>query len=167
MKKTILVASIASLFLAGCIPAVVEQPILSSYDRGEISWSLKKGSGIIEGNGFLRRNDGMLVKCAGQEVSLVAAGTYATERFTKLYGNYLGGYNKYRDVEDAQAGYNQDMKITICDVDGKFEFKDVAAGKYYVATYVGWLIANQWQGGNLSKLIEVKEGETLKVILSQ
>ena len=80
------------LILTSCAVAPTFQT-QSTYDRDQVSWSFEEGTGKIEGDGFLMRRDGMLVKCAGQRVGLVPVSEYSIERFTFIYGTPNGGYN--------------------------------------------------------------------------
>ena len=125
MKKFSIISFI--LILTSCA-TVPEIQTISIYDRDQVSWSFVDGTGKIEGDGFLMRRDGMLVKCSGQQVSLTPVSDYAVERFTNIYGNPNGGYNSAfggRNVDDADPAYRSDARSTYCDVDGKFTFTNL------------------------------------------
>ena len=158
------------LILTSCTtPSAIET--FSSYDRNEIAWSLTDGTGKLEGDGFLSRRDGMLVKCSGQEVGLVPVSDYATERFTNIYGNPNSGYNTAgfgrRNVDIADPDYLSDARLTICDVDGKFSFENLPSGEYYVYTTVIWRVSDYVnEGGNINRRVKIDEGKTSKVSLT-
>ena len=144
---------------------------LSLYDRDEVSWFFENGTGRIEGDGFLRRNDGMLVKCAGNQVGIFPVSEYATERITNLYGSPNGGYNTAgygtRQVDEADPLYLQDAKMQTCDVDGKFSFSNLPAGEYYVLTRVTWKINDYYfEGGDIARKVSVENESTTKVTLT-
>ena len=149
-----------------------KQPIFSSYDRDEIAWSFGYGTSTISGSGFLRRINGELVTCAGNEVSFVAVGEYSTERMTKLYGNAYRGHNTRRNVADAEPQYNQDWKSTYCDVDGKFTLQNMPAGEYFVTTRVSWQVGTSVfdtlnpEGGAIMSRVKVNENQTVNVVLT-
>jgi hypothetical protein len=158
------------LILASCATSPVIETF-SSYDRNQIAWSLVDGTGKLEGDGFLSRRDGILVKCSGQEVGLVPVSDYAIERFTNIYGNPNGGYNTAgfgsRNVDTADPDYVNDRRTTICDVDGKFSFENLPSGEYYVFTTVIWRISDYVnEGGVMSRRVNIEEGKTSKVSLT-
>lgn len=171
MKKKILF-SILALSLSGC---AINKPIVhtlqSSYDPKEVSYSKKQGANIINGNAFMRQLGGGVVTCAGQEVFLSPISNYAKERITFLYNNENGGISPYHEAinkkfDKTDEAYVADQKKTICNSEGKFTFKNVADGEYYVGTGVFWVIANMSQGGQMARKISVNGGETLDIILS-
>ena len=157
------------LILTSCATSPVIET-LSSYDRNQIAWSLVDGTGKLEGDGFLSRRDGMLVKCSGREVGLVPVSDYAIERFTKIYGNPNGGYNSAfagRSIDTADPDYYNDERSTICDVDGKFSFENLPSGEYYVYTSVIWRVSDYInEGGVMSRRVKIEEGKTSKVSLT-
>ena len=173
MKKIISLL-ISLIILSSCAISPTILPIDSYYDKSEVEWSFADGTGKVEGNAFLSRRDGMLVKCSGQEVGLVPVGTYSTEIVTKLYRNVNGGYNTAglgRVSIDTQSQdyleYMQDNRRTVCDVDGKFVFENIPAGEYYVYTGVFWQINDYfYEGGSMARRVKVSENKTTKVTLS-
>ncbi len=172
MKK--ITSILISFAILSACATVAPLPIISNYDKSEVEWSFSDGTGRVEGNAFLSRRDGMLVKCSGQQASLIPVGTYSTERFTKLYGNVNGGYNTFGlgrvSIESESPDYleySEDYRGTICDVDGKFVFENLPSGEYYVVTSVIWQINNYtYEGGNIARKIEVTADKTTKVTLS-
>ena len=168
MKKYIIFGLI--FLVTSCTTTPVSQT-LSIYDRDQVAWSFSDGTGKVEGDGFLSRRDGMLVKCSGQQVNLIPLSDYAIERITNIYGNPNGGYNTAgygsRRVDEAVSTYWNDTRQTVCDVDGKFVFNNLPSGEYYVVTRVIWRVSDYVnEGGVMSRRIKVKEGETVKVSLT-
>ena len=168
MKKYIIFGLI--FLVTSCTTTPVSQT-LSIYDRDQVAWSFSDGTGKVEGDGFLPRRDGMLVKCSGQQVNLIPLSDYAIERITNIYGNPNGGYNTAgygsRRVDEADSTYWNDTRKTVCDVDGKFVFNNLPSGEYYVVTRVIWRVSDYVnEGGVISRRIKVKEGETVKVSLT-
>lgn len=45
-----------------------------------------------------------------------------------------------------------------CDVDGKFEFANLAPGTYEVCTRVYWTVGNEGQGGNVQGSVTIPTG---------
>ncbi len=172
MKK--ITSILISFAILSACATVAPLPIISNYDKSEVEWAFEDGTGRVEGNAFLSRRDGMLVKCSGQQATLLPVGTYSTERFTKLYGNANGGYNTAgpgRVTIETQSQdyleYAEGHRTTICDVDGKFVFENLPSGEYYVVTAVLWQVNNYYfEGGNIARRIEVTSDKTNKVTLS-
>jgi len=168
MRKFSILAVILILTSCATAPAFQTQ---STYDRDQVSWSFKEGTGKIEGDGFLMRRDGMLVKCAGQGVFLVPVSEYSIERFTFIYGTPNGGYNTAgygrRIADDPDPVYVEDHRSSFCDVDGKFTFDNLPAGEYFVQTAVIWQVNDYVnEGGTVSRRVKVEEGKTSKVSLT-
>ena len=168
MRKFSILAVILILTSCATAPAFQTQ---STYDRDQVSWSFEEGTGKIEGDGFLMRRDGMLVKCAGQGVGLIPVSEYSIERFTFIYGTPNGGYNTAgygsRIVDDPDPVYLEDSRDSFCDVDGKFTFDNLPAGEYFVHTTVIWRVNDYVnEGGNVSRRVKVEEGKTTKVSLT-
>ena len=61
--------------------------------------------------------------------------------------------------------YRSHQRETICDIDGKFEFQNVAAGSYFVVTRVTWTISYSTQGGSLMVPITFSGRDELKSIV--
>lgn len=123
------------LFLAGCTTAKLE----TSFDPQEAAYINNAGRGLIEGQAFLRRNDGIVVYAAGSEVVLIPATRYAEERIRAIFGS-----RRYASVlaskkfENDDARYYAHTKKTVADGEGRFIFANVAPGRYFVTTSVFW-----------------------------
>lgn len=189
MKKTaILVVATALAFLAGCAAPPKQIALQSEFDADEARRLLAKGNNTIKGSALMRQLNGGVVTCAGGAVSLRPATAYAHERITHLYGNAIKGVGYYRPAgiygqvnypetwgnvyfTDTAPEYAELGKQTTCDAQGFFEFTDVADGAFFVITGIHWQVVisqyvREWQGGALMHKVEVKGGETKKVVLS-
>jgi hypothetical protein len=156
-------AAVALAGLTGCLSATVE----ASFDPKAAEFILKQGTGTIEGQAFLRRDYGKLVTAAGERVFLLPATSYTLERFDKMFG---GDYRAYfgTEIEDTPEEYYRYRRETKVDMRGKFTFENVAPGRYLVATRVYWRDPSKWfmLGGGIYDTVDVKEGETVQVIVS-
>lgn len=137
MKHFGLVA--VAVFLAGC----ASPPMQSTFYADEVAFIHERDTNTLTGNAFLRQKGGDVVSCAGSEVRLVPRGAYATERMEKLYDTAsTKGFNEspflWRRKLQAVEDYWYAQRSTTCDIDGRFEFKNVAAGSYFVVTSVSW-----------------------------
>ena len=155
----------------------------SAYSRSEVSWSLENGNNTIRGDGFLMRRDGQIVKCSGRMVQLIPYGTYSQERVRLKYASqkfvrlpmyehqvsqlydftYQGMY-----LELADRKYTEDIRSTTCNIDGKFNFKNIPSGEYFLETIISWGVGDFPQGGFVYEKvsIEPRENEEIYITLS-
>lgn len=168
MKKLVVVG-LSILALAGCRGPQTLEP-MTDFDTNAASIINKKGSGSISGQAFLKQAGGGVVTCAGNEVELIPATDYATQRLRMMYGSDDYGYRNMamqgvtRAEEDS---YYTMTRNSLCDAQGNFTFKGVASGTYYVTTSVTWAV-NQYRyaGGTLMHKVEVKSGRNAELILT-
>lgn len=138
----------------------------SIYNPEELSWFDQKGFGMIIGNAFIRKNDGAIVSCAGQQVLLIPVSSYADERMEYLYQSIDSGHNVSRRVDDADPRYIQSFVNKVCDVDGRFKFDSLPGGDYYVISNVWW--GDPIQGGaNLMKRVSIVSDEIKEITMSK
>ncbi len=158
------------LFISSCA-GLKTYDVKKKYDSSQIAWSKSKGTSVISGEAFLlKKLDGSIVTCAGQNVMLTARSDYSNERFAILYGFEEDAYGKTFtpkpvQLSGAPSEYFSDKKIKKCNSKGEFSFTQVPNGKYF-------LEARVWWGGDLGEtlmqLIDInKENQTVKVQLNQ
>lgn len=159
----------SGLWLAACAPQPQIINLSSTFDPAEVKFILTDGDATITGQAFLRQSGGGVVTCAGSTVYLTPRTKYAEERSQHIYGSTLGGLFRGvlpKFVPDSSE-YHELIRTTQCDAQGDFEFSNVPAGKYYVGTWVQWVIANVQQGGAISKPVDVAPGQKVSVLLTQ
>jgi hypothetical protein len=119
------------------------------------------GDAVVTGQVFMKTVGGDVKYGAGEDVSLLPATSYTDV----LYRAYLA--NQEPGAPDPQfAKYN---KLTTTDGEGRFTFKGIGAGKYYVISRVGWKAPTQFglvqQGGYIIKPVTVQPtGETTVIV---
>lgn len=60
------------------------------------------------------------------------------------------------------------VRSTIGDAQGNFSFSGLPAGEYILSCNIHWLItANESSGGQALARVKVKDGETVKVVLTK
>ena len=164
MNRLVLVMS--ALCLGSC-QSGGQASLTTKFDAKAAEYALKKGTGRIEGQAFLRRDYGRLVTAAGERVFLIPATAYATERFAAMFG---GDHRSYygNTVEDPPPEYYDYRRETKVDMTGKFAFEDVAPGRYIVATRVFWTEPKSWftHGGAMYVVVDVKNDATSPAIIS-
>ena len=176
MRKYLLILCLIGLTTGCAIPPDPEYYVQAKFDKKAAQKMLKPGNNTIKGEGFLRQRSGQVIKCSGYEVSLIPATDYASERMIQLYESDEKGYNpvinarRYNFIPDEKEYYDLG-KTTVCNADGKFEFKNVADGTFYVITPVLWESFyekyTRFEGGSLMQKVKVKNGETKEVIMTK
>lgn len=153
--------------LAGCVPGGTGQPMATTFDPKAAEFAGKTGTGIVEGQAFLRRDYGRLVTAAGERVFLIPATAYAVERFGKMFdGEYRSYYG--HPVEPPPEDYYRYRRETKVDMSGRFTFEKVPPGRYIVATRVFWTEPKSFftHGGAMYDVVEVKNDATTNAIIS-
>jgi hypothetical protein len=170
MKK-VLVVLFCAIMLSGCLATrhpVKVVYINSNFNKDKAHFIFEKGNNTIMGSALIRQRGGGVVTCAGMKVDLIPVTAHAKERITYIYGNSKKGY---RDLQAAHlnfgntssADYFNYMKKKTCDAQGKFVFRHVADGEYYLTTTVLWM---RRQGGVLMAKVSVSNGVTEEVVLT-
>lgn len=183
MKKA-LATILALSALAGCATAAPKYiDISSTYNPAEDAWFKAPGNNTIKASALMRQQGGGVVTCAGYEMNLFPASTYATERMTKFYGSPQRGFWRAPAtmfsatgpiLPDAPVEYVANTKSRPCDPQGFASFNNLPDGEYYVTAEVTWRVPNgnqyfattDLQGGMLMQRVAVKGGETQEIVLS-
>lgn len=160
-------AAALALVAACATPITIETP----FSPEEVAYVSTRGAATVEGQAFLRQMGGGVVTCAGEEVSLIPAGTYATELITKMFGSPQGGRMTALSLVDpgeTPARFREMQRRAQCDAEGDFTFAGVADGPYYVMTRVVWTVGDSFipEGGYLARRIEVSGGRDTRVLLN-
>jgi hypothetical protein len=170
IKRILLLPVLVSVFLvAGCAtPPSGIMPL--PYSESEDAPYKKAGTGSLKGQAFLKTRGGDIKKGAGNNVYLMPATSYGTQRYEQIF---VAGQS-FSEVPDKRHGGS--VRTTISDAEGRFEFKGLPAGKYYAFTTVTWEVpsTNQFmrgmmetQGGLIHSPTMIKEGETTEIILTR
>lgn len=165
------------LALAGCaVPnglAAQKYVMKNQFDENQAKFSLLSGKNTVSGTAFLKRNDGMVVTCAGSPVLLIPVTDYYKERSEYMfsteivenkvnYTNSLLASMLLKNLPKNDEVIEKYNKRTTCDQNGNFKFTNIAGGKYYLTTLVVWSVANRSQGGMFMMKIDAsKNNENL------
>ncbi len=161
MKIRYFAALAAALALSACVSS---PEIKSTFNPSEAAFINKTGSGTIKGQAFLRRNDGMVVYAAGSDVRLIPKSTYADERMNAIYGG--GKIGRYVQPVNNNPQYISMTKVTRANGEGRFEFKNLADGEYYIVTPVSWMAGDMPQGGSLMERVTIRGGNSVDLIMT-
>ena len=173
-RSPILSASLAAVVLTGCATA---SPPPAAFDPSAVAWSTQVGANTLAGVARLETIDGKVRTCAKLPVRLAPDSPYARERIQRLYGDGDMGYVSAREADRArmQAGpkvdeaYEMSLKTAVCDARGRFVFKYLADGTYYLLAPVVWKRkhAKENEGGFFMQRVTIGGGEGLRVTLSR
>ncbi len=164
MKKIALLLFVC--FIASCVTMPQPKISMMTFPEQEYQNLQKSGSAVVKGQAFLKTRGGDVKVAAGNEVILNPVTSYSNEWYEKAY---VQGKNL---VESDPRILNY-IKKTVADGSGRFMFKDVPPGDYYVTTGVTWEAgtgyqgALQLQGGTVTKKISVNDGDEIDVIVTR
>lgn len=150
------------LVMAGCAPYKLQ----STFNQADVDAYLKKGSGTIVGQAFLKTRGGEVRYGAGNEVVLIPATAYVKDVF-KANSEHMN----YVDPTTIDSRWDDFNKVTIADGSGNFEFNDLPAGQYYLQCEITWEVPSAGlvpniTGATILQLITLGEGQKQKVILT-
>jgi hypothetical protein len=164
MKKIVLMMMVMGL-VVGCAPVRPPQwDEVSTVAEKEYTTYMKPGTATLTGQAFLVQNGGQTVKAAGQTVTLDPATTIGTEWWQKAGNNW-----EKRNFTHPSQIFTAARKTTTADAEGRFKFKNLAPGKYYVRTDITWMAGGYYgiQGGLVGGLIDVKDSQENETILNK
>lgn len=156
--------SLVVLVFVGCA-----EPRLARFDEAEYAPFAAVGSGTVVGQAFLKTRGGDVKYAAGCEVRLAPRTTVSEETYQR---EYLGG-EKLEPIPAATLAkmrtYGQQV---IGDGEGRFRFKAVPPGRYFIVTEITWevpdpLTGTARTGGAVLEPLEVKGDETVEVVATR
>lgn len=156
----------ALLTLAACAPMEIGTP----FSVDEVRFIKRQGTARIEGQAFLRQMGGGVVTCAGSGVLLIPAGGYATELFSRAWGNPQGGTANVfvMGPESMPEGFKEYSRKSRCDAEGDFVFTGVPDGDYFVVSQVMWTVPGSYipEGGVVGRRVAIRGGRDARVLIS-
>ncbi|PVZ19954.1 MULTISPECIES: hypothetical protein [unclassified Pseudomonas] len=164
MKRFALTAGVfAVAVLGGCVSPPPPQPRIA-FPVAEYQSLPKAGTGIVEGQVFMRTIGGDVKYGAGSEVTLNPMTSYSQQwyRYT---------YELRQPLQPGDPRQEAYVIRTQADGNGNFRFTDVPPGQYYLTSRVTWQAPTQYgltpQGGWLTNRITVKDGQSIRSMLTQ
>lgn len=125
------------------------------------------GTGVLTGQAFLRTVGGDVKTAAGREVILQPATSYAAR--------WWGGSEEYLVWPEAQLDPRLDryLRKQTADASGRFSFKNIPAGDYFVSAPVTWqryvpsIDMMRTEGGVVYKRVTIGGSDPVEVILTR
>lgn len=153
--------------LAGCASQQARTTVQRiPFPDHEYSQLAKDGNSTLRGQIFMKTRGGDIKFGAGQEIILNPVTSYSDQWYEEHYRKGMA----LSPMDNRQQTY---LRKKISDGSGRFEFKNIPTGEYYVSGVVTWESptgyqgALQKQGGQIAKKIRVGEKEEIEVILSR
>jgi hypothetical protein len=145
-------------------PTPTARPTFPETEYAALS---KAGAAVVSGQAFLKTRGGDVKVGAGNSIYLHPVTSYST--FERLHIGDPGGLAPY---DPRVINY---MRETIADATGRFTFKKVPDGEYYLAGKIKWEVPHisrygsymETQGGWIWKTVAVKNGEPVEVMLTE
>jgi hypothetical protein len=157
---------LVAVYLQGCAVPQIEPTQRITFPVSEYNSLNREGTGIVNGQAFLKTRGGDVKTAAGEEVLLNPVTSYSNQWYKVAYtGN--------KPITEPDPRYWNYVRKEIADADGRFTFKNVPPGDYYLTTTVYWEAPVGYhgalvrQGGLISRKITVVNDETLDVILTR
>ncbi len=167
MSHRLLTLLVLITLLNGCVtqqkkPTIERIP----FPENEYTKLQNEGTSIVKGQAFLKTRGGDVKLAAGEQIVLNPVTSYSNQWYEE---NYL----KQNFMSPADSRLWKYVKKTTADGSGRFKFKNVPAGEYYVTTKVMWETATgyqgslQLQGGWLTKKVHISNGQEIEIILTK
>ena len=132
----------------------------TNFPEGQYQSLEKNGKTEITGQAFLKTRGGDVKYAAGNKVFLEPATPFAKD----YYKNQPHSPYPLTADNPRAAAYS---RVTTADAQGKFAFKGIPPGDYFIVTSVTWEVAGKVQGGNLIKAVTIKNEPSLNFIISE
>ncbi len=174
MKFSVLLCLFASVAVFGC--ASRAPIILPPLDEAEYRSFAAPGTAKVSGSAFLVTKGGDIKRGAARQVFLIPETSFLTARM-KASDDWYPTFDwlgfSGTDSETIAKAWGH-TRIAVADVDGKFAFTKVPAGKYFIETQLFWQYSSCGMfgckladtGAVLRKQVEVTENAVVEVQLT-
>ncbi len=163
MKTTAIAIALA---LTGCA-APTAVTITEPFNAQEAAAMLRPGPNTITGSALIRQAGGGIVTCAGNQVNLIPATSYARRRIAAIYGSRRIAYGAQPQFTPDVPEYRTAIRSATCNAQGFFRFDHLADGEFFLQTAIVWSAGRyDTQGGALIGRTAVSGGQTVEVTLS-
>ncbi len=122
---------VLALVLSGCNGGQKPYQLTAPFEESPFIAYAQPGTGVIEGQAFVKLPDGKVVYAAGNEVGLLPVTDYTREWFE-------AGVLPNRPVTPFDPRIGKYFRHTRADAEGRFAFPDLPEGQYYVAVDIPW-----------------------------
>jgi len=162
--------SLVTLLFVSCnstAPIVIKRV---PFNPDEYEKFKKEGTAIVSGQGFMKTAGGDVKYAAGNKVALSPVTSYSDQWYNEFYLK-VNHKRPNMTFDKTDPRYLEAILNTTADGEGRFTFKNVPAGDYYLGTEVFWQAPSEYglitQGGGITKKVTIKEGESHNFILTR
>lgn len=133
-------AIVAAALVAGCVSTPSEAPDLSQvkFDPQASAYVLTKGDGAIEGQAYVRSVSNGIMPAAGSRVILLPVTPYHEARIAAIYGPDKAIEAGTKTIPNPPAAFGKYQRFVKADDEGRFTFRNVAPGQYFIVTSVAF-----------------------------
>ena len=159
MKRFTLFLLVCSISVVSCVvpPSVERIP----FPQEEYDALPTEGTGIVRGQAFLKTRGGDVKTAAGESVRLNPVTSYSQQWFDISYS----GSGRMAPSDPRNDNY---IITTIADGDGRFVFKNVPPGEYFLGAFISWYAGGyRNEGGYVATKISVSDGDDIDVIVTR
>ena len=164
MRKQVLVplvACVAILIAAG--PAISREArvqMQTNFLTAEHDPYLAPGTGTVVGQAFFKRADGAMATCAGRKAMILPATSFVKEMVSIMQS---GGQPVPPSMKGVGRKYARllEPRQSPCDKEGRFTFKDVPAGEWYIS--VRFHLGRSGLSEPFRNLVSVSLGEASRI----
>lgn len=159
--------AILMVLLSGCAapPRTLPSPRMA-FPEAEYLRLKTVGTSVVKGQAFLKTRAGDVKTAAGNAVFLNPVTSYSLAWYQVVIVQGL-------PMDPPDSRLSSYMRTQIADGSGRFIFKNVPSGEYFITTAVTWEAATGYQGalttqgGVITKRIKVGENEELDEIVTK
>lgn len=155
----LVIGLVACTALLGC--AQKPQMRMSQFDPAEYEPFDRPGTGVVEGQAFLRTMAGTVRTGAGLEVVLNPVTSASTEVYERSVKQYV-------DLEPGDERASRFTRRTLADADGRFRFEGLPTGEYYIWCAINWHVSEYQQTGGIAHAkVTVQDGQVTRAIVTR
>lgn len=157
-------AIVAAALVAGCVSTPSQTPDLTQvkFDPGASAYVLTKGDGAIEGQAYVRSVSNGIMPAKGSRVILLPVTPYHDARIAAIYGTDKAIEAGAKTIPNPPAAFGKYQRFVKADDEGRFTFRNVAPGQYFIVTSVAF---PKRQIG-LYDRVKVTAGETTRIAVT-
>lgn len=161
-NKKAITSIMCVIFASACVPGVTTPtPVAAPFDTAAVGYALGDGASSIAGQAFAKTRGGDTKYASGETVTLIPVSDYTTE-YMKGIGTSRGAVTPDRRLADY-------TRTTVANGEGKFNFRNIPSGSYFIYTKVFWEVPGQYglsTTGSWIKDVVTVRGDTTRVVLT-
>ncbi|GGX11122.1 hypothetical protein GCM10007242_16470 [Pigmentiphaga litoralis] len=130
------------------------------FNEAEYASLAKTGTGVVRGQLFAKQRGGGVVKGAGSEILLNPVTSLSLQWYDAVRAGNM--------MSEPDPRYMAATRTTRADAEGRFEFRAVPPGEYFVTGAVSWEVPQIGvQGGAVVERVKVQDAATSDVVLAR